>query len=140
MALLLAAVGVYAVMGYTVTQRNHEIGVRMALGANPGDVRAMVVRDGLRLALVGTALGVAARWRWRAVLQAVLHGVERQRSGDVRDRRAVLLAVAAGGLVFPARPATRVDPMVVLRDASSGRLGRRSGRPGAGRAVESRRP
>jgi putative ABC transport system permease protein len=114
-ALLLAVVGLYAVMSYMVTQRNHEIGVRMALGANAGDVQRMIVRQGLTLVAVGLAIGLAASLALARVLSALVNGVA---ATDPLTLGAVglLLAFAATlASLIPARAATRVDPMVVLR-------------------------
>jgi putative ABC transport system permease protein len=114
-ALLLAVIGLYAVMSYMVTQRNHEIGVRMALGANAGDVQRMVVRQGLTLVAVGLALGVGASLALTRVLSALVNGVSASDPVTLGAVGLVLTVAATLASLIPARAATRVDPMVVLR-------------------------
>lgn len=114
-AMLLAAVGIYGVMAYAVAQRNHEIGIRMALGAEPGDVLRMVVGDGMRLAGLGLAIGLVMSFVVMRYLQSQLYGV---RPTDPVTFACVALAlglVAAMASYFPARRATKVDPLVALR-------------------------
>src|SRR6185436_15145145 len=114
-ALLLAAVGVYGLMAYSVEQRTHEIGIRLALGAQAAQVRNMVVFQGMRLALVGILAGVAAALALARFMAAFLFGV------DAWDPLAfigvpVLLSVVAFLAVgLPARHASRVDPIIALR-------------------------
>jgi len=114
-AVLLAAVGIYGVMAYAVTQRNHEIGIRMALGAEPRDVLRMVVGDGMRLAGVGLLTGLIASFIAMRYLQSQLYGV---RPTDPVTFVCVALALAAVAWMacyIPARRATKVDPLVALR-------------------------
>lgn len=114
-ATALAGLGIYGVMAYSVAQRTHEIGVRMALGAEPGDVLRLMVRDGMRLAGIGLALGIAGSIATTRYLQAELFGV---RSVDPITLTIVVLglaAVAVAACYFPARRAAKVDPLVALR-------------------------
>ena len=112
----LAVVGLYAVMSYMVSQRNHEIGVRMALGANAGDVQRMVVRQGLTLVGIGLGVGLGG-----VAGAGARDGQPRQRRGahrpgDLWPPSASSSSIAATvASLLPARAATRVDPMVVLR-------------------------
>ena len=115
LALVLAAVGIYGVMAYVVSQRTTEIGVRMALGATPSEVFRLVLGDGLKVTIVGIVIGVAgsllvARW-----LTALLYGVTATDPVTLTATATILLMVAAAACVIPARRATRVDPMVALR-------------------------
>ena len=114
-ALLLAVVGLYAVMSYMVTQRYHEIGVRMALGANPGDVQRMVVRQGLTLVGIGLALGLATSLALARVMAALVSGVSASDPVTLAAVALMLTIAATLASLIPARAATRVDPMVVLR-------------------------
>ena len=116
-ALLLAAAGVYAVTAYAVSRRTREIGIRMALGARTGNVLAMVVQDALRLALMGTLLGLAGALALSRLLQAVLHEVSATDPATFAAAALILVGVAAAASFFPARRAARVDPLVALRDA-----------------------
>jgi len=116
LALVLAAIGIYGVMAYAVAQRTMEIGVRMALGAKPSEVFTLVVADGLKLTAIGIVLGVAgsvliARW-----LTTLLFGVEPGDPFTLAATAGTLLVVAAAACFVPARRATRVDPIVALRN------------------------
>ncbi|MGA8073907.1 MAG: ABC transporter permease [Candidatus Acidiferrales bacterium] len=115
LATFLAAVGIYGVMSYAVSQRLHEIGIRMALGAQPGDVLRLVVREGLRLTLIGSLIGgaasiVAARW-----IASDLYGVKAWDPATLAGVVGLLISVALLACYIPARRATRVDPMRALR-------------------------
>jgi putative ABC transport system permease protein len=115
MALLLGIVGLYGVIAYIAAQRTREIGIRMALGAQMGDVRKMFLRHGLRLTTIGIALGVGAALALSRVMRALLFGVS---PTDPMTYAAVSGALAGAMLLaiyLPARRAARVDPVVALR-------------------------
>jgi ABC-type antimicrobial peptide transport system permease subunit len=114
-ALLLAAIGVYGLMAYSVEQRTHEIGIRLALGAQAAQVKTMVVLQGMRLALAGILVGVAAAFALARFMAAFLFAIE------PRDPLAFVSVPLLLGLVallaawIPARHASRVDPIIALR-------------------------
>ena len=115
LALALASVGIYGVIAYTVAQRTNEIGIRLALGAKPGQVRTMILREGSWLALVGIAAGVTASLVLARALQSLLFGIRANDPLTLSAGVAVLLLVAAAASWIPARRAAGVQPMVALR-------------------------
>ena len=114
-ALGLAAIGIYGLMSYTVNQRTHEIGIRMALGAKRGDVLHLVVRHGMMLAIVGVVLGTVGALLLTRFLSGMLYGVGVNDLTTLLSVATLLIGVAALASYIPARRATRVDPMVALR-------------------------
>ena len=115
-ALLLAAIGIYGVMGYAVAQRTREIGIRVALGAEHGDIMKLIVRRGLVLTVIGATIGLALSFALTRALKSLLFGVSATDPLTFSAVVTLLVAVAMLACYFPARRATKVDPIVALRN------------------------
>jgi putative ABC transport system permease protein len=114
-ALLLAVIGVYGLVSYSVSQRTREIGIRVAVGAGPGEIARLVVGRGLALALVGVAIGIAAAFVASRLMESLLFGVEPRDPLTFVGVPVVLTSVAIVGSLVPALRATRIDPVIALR-------------------------
>jgi putative ABC transport system permease protein len=115
LALVLAAIGIYGVMSNAVTQRTPEIGIRLALGASTIDVLGLIVRNGLRLVVIGVAVGLVGAFALTRLMTTLLFGVTPTDGLTIVIVSAVLIGVALLACLIPARRATRVDPLVALR-------------------------
>jgi ABC-type antimicrobial peptide transport system permease subunit len=115
LALLLAAIGLYGVIAFGVAQRRQEIGIRMAIGAQRGDILRMILGGGLQLVAIGVALGLAGSLALTRVLQSQLYGVSAYDPLTFTGIATLLAAVATAACLLPAVRATKVDPMVALR-------------------------
>jgi ABC-type antimicrobial peptide transport system permease subunit len=114
-ALLLGAVGLYGVMSYVVSLRMHEMGIRLALGAQPGQVLRMVSRQGLTVTILGVAIGLAGATLLTRFLAALLFEVEPRDPAVLAVAATLLLIVAAVAIWLPARRAASIDPALALR-------------------------
>jgi len=114
-ALLLACVGLFGVMAYLVSQRTHEIGVRLALGARPTDVFRLIIGRGMSLAAAGSIVGLGGAWAIGRFLETMLYQIKPTDAITLASAPIVLLLVALVACYVPARRAMRVDPMLALR-------------------------
>ena len=115
LALALVAVGIYGVLSYSVRQRTHEIGIRLAMGAQRNNVLRLIVGQGLKLTFVGLGIGVAGTLALTRYLSSQLYGIKPDDPLTYVAVSLLLLAVALLSAYIPARRATKVDPMVALR-------------------------
>jgi putative ABC transport system permease protein len=113
--LVLVGVGIYSMIAYTVSMQTQEIGLRMALGAERGDVLGMVLRMGMRLVLAGVAIGLAGCFAVTRILASQLWGISARDPLTLGGVVLVIVIAGVGACYFPARRATRVDPIVALR-------------------------
>jgi ABC-type antimicrobial peptide transport system permease subunit len=114
-ALMLAMIGVYGLVAYSVRERTHEIGIRMALGARGERIVGMVLRQGLALVVAGVAMGLTAAYFLAGLLASILYGVEPRNAGIFIGAPSVLALVALAAVSIPAYRASRVDPLQAVR-------------------------
>ena len=114
-ALLMAAVGIYGLIQYSIATRTREIGLRMAIGARTGDIFRMVIGEGLALSLTGLALGLMGSWWLASTISSLLFGVTASDPLTFAVVSLLLMAVAVAACCVPARRAVRVDPITALR-------------------------
>ena len=114
-ALLIAAIGIYGVLAYSVNQRTREIGLRMALGATPGSVLRLIVGEGMKVVLIGVVIGLSGGFALGRAVSSLVFGVPVRDPATFIVVAVILAAIALAACVIPARRAARVDPMVALR-------------------------
>jgi putative ABC transport system permease protein len=115
LALVLAAIGIYGVTSYSVAQRSKEIGIRIAMGAQPGDVLRLILGFGAKLALIGVVIGMAASLALTQLMKTMLFGVTATDPGTLAAVSVTLVAVTLLACYIPARRAMSVDPVIALR-------------------------
>jgi putative ABC transport system permease protein len=115
LSLVLVGVGIYGVISYSVSRRTHEIGIRIALGARPGRVMALVLSDGAKLTLLGVGIGLAGALLTTRLLESLLFGVSATDPVTFAGVTLLVLVVALAACYVPAKRAMRVDPLVALR-------------------------
>jgi putative ABC transport system permease protein len=115
LGLILGAVGIYGIVSYSVTQRTHEIGIRMALGARASNVLSLILRNGLALVLTGIVIGVGSAFVLTRFLATLLFGIEPTDSVTFVVVSATFFLIAMVAALIPALRATRVDPLIALR-------------------------
>ena len=115
MALLIAAIGIYAVLAYSVNQRIREIGVRMALGAQPGNVQRLIVSEGMKVSMTGILIGLVAAFVAARALASIVYGVSLSDPETFIAVASALCLVGLAACYIPARRAAKIDPMVALR-------------------------
>jgi len=115
-ALLIAVIGIYGVLSYSVSQRTREIGVRMAIGAHQGNVLQLILRQGMTVALMGIAIGMVGAFAFSRVLESMVYGIQVRDPATFLGAGGLLAVAAATACYIPARRASRLDPVVALRE------------------------
>src|SRR5258708_30544326 len=116
-ALLMAASGIYGLLSYSVSQRTYELGLRMALGAQQSQIVGLILRQGMKLVLIGSIIGVAAAFAFTRVLSSLLFGVSATDPVIYLAAPAIIAATSLLSCLLPALRATRVSPIVAIREA-----------------------